>query len=1117
LETGVLKVFKRIGFFIFLFAVLILIAPASAEDYKILKPESVKRIQVDPKNPKVVHHGFKSLPSRRNILNREREHPWALPKKTVSAGVVDTLRLLGLRFDFQEEIQDNPNTTGNGKFDMRDTLAFLQEYKHLYDPSPHNRQYFEAHFQALRNYYFHLSGGKLDLTWEVYPTEPDSVYHLPHDMAYYGCMRYDDTIGGPFSGLTDYLNDCIKLVDSSSDSTIFFGDYDSYFLFHAGSDRQNDLGFPETVCDLFTGYIFCRDYDGNQVNGYYVDNDSTGISDALIIPEMGSQDNRAVTLNAVMAHEFGHQLGLIDLYRTDIFFTRVGDFALMDNNGFGTSIEFPDYPDAGGVLGSMPVYPMAWSRAFLGFDSVIVLREGTLVDILAAEVDPMIVPGNKIAKIPISEHEYYLIENRQMDTDGRETYHIADSVTSVFQGPGTFNKELTGEYDFLLPGSGMLIWHVDETVAAMDYDSIFGNNFLDNQLQNDPDHPFIRLVEADGMANFGGDYYTGYGTRYDMYYADNNDAFTPNSNPSSFGYGGTNSHVRVTDISESKLEMTFDLEIEMLSDGFPRRAGIPFSGLAPVVADINNNDTTEILLCSGRNILVIKEDSSDFTPPATSGLIVYDTIYTLYGPVDTNYSHRYPIPLFASTPRIISAGPVIGDFGNIHEDTQFVAVAAGDSLYVYNARDDDQDGRAQLLFAPIALPSGIVWLSFGDTLSALIWDNSAPYMQLYNISYNDTVVSSDSASPRIIEELPEGVSKIGNEFVLLAGDSLETAINLYYISHQDTVKGPYNLDGGYKFGPVVADLNRDGKPEVVVCTPDGDFKVVTIDTSQSDPFSLYKSVSLYDSIYTNPVIADIDEDGYPDIIAGGKNKIIGLDRNLVTLNNFPIPIDRGFPDEHVMSSPVVGDINNDRIKDIVVITSAGNCYALSSDYSLNDQLLYGFPLAAGFPMDPTGIDVSPPLLYKKSSGGGLGFLGNDGWFYSYDVGYDSTRWDWPMGGGNPEATYYFPDSLLKPVVVSSDKLPENEFFCYPNPSRPDGTTRIRFYVGEDAKITLNFYDMSGKRVSEKMEFSWQGGETYDQAWDGSALPTGVYRCILEAKFINGGETLTSFTDIAIIK
>lgn len=1075
----------RNGFFLPLVTLMILIQPALADNGKLLTPLSVKKRQIDRNDPRIVCSGFNSVPSGRNILNLKREHPWALPKAGESGAAIDTIKILAMRFDFVHEGSDDPLTTGRGRFDFRDTIDFREEYGHLVDPSPHNRKYFESHLQALAKYYFFVSNGKLVLEWDVYPRDSNSVYHLPKTMGHYGSQH-------PLLGLTEYFIDCIQLVDTS-ESGIIFADYDSYFLFHAGSDRQNDLGFPETPSDLFTGYIFFLD------SAIYVDNngtDSTSIRDALIMPEMGSQDNRAVALNAVIAHEFGHQLGLIDLYRTDNFFTRVGDFALMDNNGFGTEVYVlnDSMQLVGRTFGAFPVYPMAWSRCFLGFDQPVVFREGTSIELVAAGMETLEI---RVAKVPISEYEYYLLENRQTEIDGKETYLLADSITSVILGPCDFQKNLTGEYDFLLPGSGVLIWHIDEVVAFMDEDNDGIINFTDNQLQNDPDRPFIKLMEADGLVNFGGNYYSGYGSQEDMYYAANNSSFTPNTNPPAIGYGGTNTHIYVTNISESDVTMTFDLESDFLSDGFPQRAGVPVYGLSPVAADLDNDGSTEIILVSGRNILVLNDDGTDFTP--TFGPAFYDTAYIL----DRHGSYPvYPVPLFARTPDTITAGPVAGDFG-IEGDIQYVAVASGEWLYVYDIKDDDMDGRAELLFDSLSLLWEIVWLSFGgDILTAAVMDSVSSYIQLTEINYSGVQAP---ASPRINEKMLYGVSKMGDKFAAIAGDSI--GVRLYYIKDVAT-KYDYDLEGYYIYGPVVTDLDRDGLWEVIVATPDGSIKVITIDDSCDPPFLLYGSAALDDSIFVNPVVADLDEDGYADMIFGGTNKIFAFDRNVLALLDFPVTIDRAFPNGFVISSPVVGDIDNDGIKDIIVATSTGSCYALSSRCSFDSQLLYGFPLAAG------GAGVGSPLIYQKSNGGGLGFLGIDGWFYSYDVGYDPTRLDWPMAGGGPNATYYFPESRLGDLKTYTEKLPEDKFFFYPNPSM-DGRTTFRYFLGDDADITLTMYDMSGKKVDD-YRLSGQGVGYGGENWDLSSLPTGVYRCILEANFVSG-EELSAFSDIAIIK
>jgi len=1064
-----------------------------ADGGKILTPLSIEKKAVDPDDRRVVLNGFHSGVSPRNILNLERENPWSLPKRSASAAVVDTIRLLGMRFDFLYESTDDPLTTGRGKFDLRDTLAFQEEYGHMIDPSPHDKRYFEKHFQALRNYYFFVSDGTIELVWDVYPQDDTAAYHLDKSMGYYGSQN-------PYIGLTEYFIDCIQLVDTV-ETDLRFGDYDSYFLFHAGSDRQNDIGFPETPSDFFTGYIFFID------TALYVDKeggDSTAIVDALIMPESASQDNRATAINAVMAHEFGHQLGLIDLYRTDNFFTMMGDFALMDNNGFGTGIDFGF--EVGRAFGTSPLYPMAWSRAYLGFDEPVVYRQGTSIELVAAE---MAATGTRIAKIPISEYEYYLIENRQEDVDGKTTVILADSATSVIMGPSDLERNLTGEYDFLMPGSGMLIWKVDEIVAFMDYNGNGLNNFIDNQLQNDADRLFVKLMEADGLVNFGGIYYSGFGAQEDMYYEGNNTSFTPNTNPPAEGYGGVNSHVYVTNISESAPTMTFDLERDFISDGFPQRAGIPFFSLSPIAADVDGDGSTEIIIASGRNLVAVNEDSTDITPsfgpPFIDSVIspFYDPSRTINN--DYNFSF-YTVPIFARTEELITAGPVVGDFDSENDaDSLYIAVASGAWVHVYRLDDDNLDGMAESLFDSVAIQNRppIVWMAFGDRLIVAAVDTIDSDIRLYEIP--DYGTFGIPASPNIEEPELFGVCRVGDGFAIIGGDSSGT--RLYYVADAAT-DYVFDPDGDYTYGPVSADLDRDGLPEVVMADSEGDVMVVTVDTATGG-MTTYNSLNLFDSLYVNPIISDLDQDGYADIVLGARNKIYALDRNMVNLSNFPLTIDRAFPNDVVDAPPVVGDIDSDGIKDIVVTTSGGRCYAFSCDYGFGESLLFDFPIAAG------GFGIGSPVLFDKANGGGLGLLGVDGWFYSYDVGYDSSLTDWPMSGGGPSQSYNLPDSLLKPVKTYSDNLPEDQFYSYPNPTY-DGRTTIRFLVGDDADVTLTIYDMSGKKVSGEYKLSEPAGTYGEMPWDGSSLPSGVYRCVIEADFIGGGSS-TSFTDIAIIK
>ncbi|SYZ73994.1 conserved exported hypothetical protein [Candidatus Zixiibacteriota bacterium] len=1051
----------------FCLIVLLSVVKSFSADGKILVPREMDRIRADSLQGKVVERGFHSAVSKRNILKLSREEPWMLPKAGLKPGVKDTIRILAMRFDFQYESPDDPNTTGRGHFDMRDTTTFKNEEGHMIDPSPHIKRYFEKHLEALALYYHFVSEGKVALIYDVYPSQSDSVYHLPHSMGYYGAQR-------PDSGLSEYVTDAIKLADTS-EPAINFADYDSYILFHAGSDRQNDIGFPPTTSDLYTGNVFLGD-------PVYVDKtgtDSTIITDAVVMPETACQDNRATALNAVMVHEFGHQLGAVDLYNTQTFLTQVGDFSTWDNNGFGTGIDFGFV--VGRVFGTMAVYPDAWHRAFFGFVEPVVFRSGTDIPLVA---DEMIKDGIKIAKIPISEYEYYLLENRREDIDGKPTALLADSVTSVILGPIDLNRNYTHEYDFLLPGSGILIWHVDERVALMDYDGDGINNFNENQLQLDPSHRFVELMEADGLINFGGYYYAGFGSQEDMYYAGNNSSFTPNTNPPSIGYYGINSHIRITGISPQDTTMSFSVEYDNVSDGFPRRAGYPAYSLNSIAADLDNDGNDEIIDGSNQNLVVMKQDGSDFLP---EGVVQYDSSYSLTG------KGYYPVPLFAKVPFTITAGPVVGYMGT-NNDTTFVAVGASSNVYVYSAQDNNHDGLADPLFTSSIQPTMAMAITSGKKLIVAGMKDTS-YIQLFELE-NGIALPFGGRIVHVPQPALYGINQIGNSVAMIAGEP--DNIRLYYFkSDGDTLS--FDLEGNYTLGPVCTDLDRNGLPEEIVASPTGRIKAVTIDTATGS-FANYGQIDLRTALTANPVAADFDNDGFADIIVGGKEKIYGLDRNFISLTDFPIMIDRKYPNDDVLSAPIVADIDGDRQQDIIVGMSSGNCYAFGPD------LKYGFPVASG------GVGIGSPVVYKKANGGGLGFLGVDGWFYSYDISYDSTRANWRMGGADAQGSFNLPLSKFSPPANVADILPREKFFCYPNPAI-DGRTTIRYFLGRDAEVTLTMYDLSGKQVDQVKAHSSEG--TTERTWSGAALPTGVYRCVLKADF--GGDTRTAFTDIAVIK
>lgn len=148
----------------------------------------------------------------------------------------------------------------------------------------------------------------------------------------------------------------------------------------------------------------------------------------------------------VLAHEFGHLLGLPELYAPGGRPQEgIGVWGLM---GQGTWVGRGDAPPA----------PEAWSKRRLGWVGTWdVTRSTSGIVLPAIETVPLVV---RIPLVPSRPTEYLLLENRQqIGADAK------------------------------LPGAGLLVWHVDEGVTGF------------RTAQHDVRRKLLHLVEADGRGD----------------------------------------------------------------------------------------------------------------------------------------------------------------------------------------------------------------------------------------------------------------------------------------------------------------------------------------------------------------------------------------------------------------------------------------------------------------------------------------------------------------------------------------------------------------------------------------------------------------------------------------
>lgn len=442
-------------------------------------------------------------------------------------------RLLVILVDFAEEYPDDPNTTGNGKFQLEPDSTYIYSV----GAPPHNREYFEANLEALKYYYLAVSAGAYELHYDVYPKNMPA-YTLPKSMGYYNPPGASSELF--VSRMEEYFKTAFETADSI-DEEIDFASYGHYMIIHSGSDWQHDI-MGDTPSDLPS--FFIKVGDGKEA---VVDNGTVLISHSCNVPETISQDfyeneeNGTIihsgfgALNAVIAHEFGHSLGMVDLYNVYNSSPMVGVFDIMDSGGSGILIDELDNGDLVYVEGALPTLPGAFSRNLMFRDSYLergLLKEfpdfNTMTELSLSAISAM-QNGNDLVphtyKIPLNSKEYILVENRNVDPDG-------DGGTAVFGAldgrvilyPTPFEDisppPPTYEYDYLLPsfmkangsaiGGGILVWHINEAIlydeGQTDSSGNWTSNFDANTVNTGFYHRGVSVIEADGLTDLGSNY-----------------------------------------------------------------------------------------------------------------------------------------------------------------------------------------------------------------------------------------------------------------------------------------------------------------------------------------------------------------------------------------------------------------------------------------------------------------------------------------------------------------------------------------------------------------------------------------------------------------------------------
>jgi immune inhibitor A len=431
-----------------------------------LSPEVVEKLKKEGKLEEWVK---RSNLAREQGLDQPSLNP---PIKFGKSGslVTDTLKPLVICVDFSDKVHSHDTS----EFSL---LLFSKD--------------FAFSSGSMRDFYLENSYGKLDLVGGV-----TGWYRMPQPYSYY--------VWGN-NGLGSYPNNAQKLAEDavdSADAHLNLSDYDhnhdgwvdALIIVHAGPGAE-ETGSDDDIWSHSGFMSITFNKDGVKLHEYIMGPEISG--DGLA--KMG-----------VFAHEFGHTLGLPDLYDNDYSSEGLGNWSVMARGSWNNE-------------GKTPAHFDAWCKYKLGFSQVDRLRENrTNVDILQAETSPI---SYRLWNLGGGGTQYFLVENRQK----------------------------TG-FDSYLPGEGLLIYHVDE---------VWSNNNEWCPGDTASPHYKVALEQADGGFELegcygspnrgdGGDTFPGW---------DNKPAFEDTTTPSSRDYYNNPTRVAVWNISDSDSVMHANMDI----------------------------------------------------------------------------------------------------------------------------------------------------------------------------------------------------------------------------------------------------------------------------------------------------------------------------------------------------------------------------------------------------------------------------------------------------------------------------------------------------------------------------------------------------------------------------
>ena len=476
---------------------------------------------------------------------------------------------------------------------------------------------------------------------------------------------------------------------------------------------------------------------------------------------------------------------------------------------------------------------------------------------------------------------------------------------------------------------------------------------------------------------------------------------------------------------------------------------------------------------------------------------------------------NWPFPLTGqaqSTPMILdingdSAGEVI--FGDL----------AG-NINVLNSNNEQITGFPADAGSTIALPVAAGDLNNDGNLNLFVVTNDKQA-----IAYNND--GSVLFGPI---DLDNQITRAAPMIADINGDGLEEAIvctmngklHIFNADGSEHAGYPVEYPGNFIFNAAIADLNQNGRQEIILQTITGNFLAIDYETQENIAGFPY---ALGTNTEAAPVIADVDGDGHPEIIATvssqGIIKAINHDGTVAFSHTF---------NKIIKQDVLVYDYTGDNSKEIIFTTFDGLLYAITpagdtipnfpvyvegsiegnmlltdldgdgicAVFGDTNGLLHAIKAdateAANFPIDFNDNLKFSPAIGDVNGDGNLNLaVSNIVAMNLIDLKRPAYS-AWIMHRGNPGRTgnmfQAMTDNDDLDVALVNNTLLGN----YPNPFNPE--TTISFSLKENGPVLLDIYNLKGQKVKTLVNEVMTSGK-HNVVWNGTdennrSVASGVY-------------------------